>query len=298
MPIVINRTGDTTGAGSVTFSTADGSRTPGRLHGTNKRAGDFAAGETMKTVNVAVIDRTDFQPSRQFSVIISAPTNGGEIGGIAMATVTITDKDSQPGVIPGGYRGLITPAGTPSNESSGLVTLDVLPSGAFTGKLHLGGGTLPFSGKFDATGAAKFKPGSKATLPLKLDCATPLDLGTMALAIVGDVITGTINNPAVTANVHLERNAFDGLTPQTTVDAAFLPTADNTPAVLPSKATSPRRDGVSAGRRFARVTVNRKGKVTFTGTLAEGNRSRRRNWTELHLPIYVSLYEMGGSLPA
>src|SRR5204863_102234 len=98
-----------------------------------------AAGETTKTINVAVIDRTGFQQSRQFTVTISAPTNGGVLGGTATATVTITDKDSS-GIIPGSYRGLITPAGTPSNESSGLITLDVLATGAFTGKLHLGGG--------------------------------------------------------------------------------------------------------------------------------------------------------------
>ena len=301
LAIVITRAGITTAAGSVTFSTADGTALAGTDYAaqTNIQL-DFAANETTKTVHVAILNRADFQPGRQFAVTLSNATNGGVLGTPSSAAVTITDKDPQVnGAVAGNYRGLITPAATPSHETSGTITLTVNANRAFTGKLMLGGGSLAFSGKFDQAGAAKFKPGQTPELELKLDCDTPLDLGTLALTIVGDVIDGVAKNPGVVANVHLERDAFDGKTPETSVDPAFLASGGRYTVVLPSKAQTgleaaafPQGDGIGF------ITLKKKGKLTFEGKLADGKSFSAttrlaKNYT---CPIFVSGYHMLGSL--
>lgn len=301
LAVVINRTGVTTGAGTVTFSTADGTA----LAGTDYTAQPnvpiaFAANETTKTVNIAILDRSGFQPSRQFSVTISNPTNGGVLGSVVSATVTITDKDIQStAAIPGTYRGLITPVGTLSSEGAGYIVLTVSSSGAFTGGLRLGDGTLSFKGRFNtATGVATFNPGATATLKLKLNCLTPMDMGTMSLRIVGDVISGETNNPGVTGTVRAERDAFDGRTTLTSVDPTLLTNSGIYTAVLPSKAQGslavsafPQGDGIA----FARVVKT--GAVRVSGFLADGSpfaasTSLTKNYA---CPIFSILYSGAGS---
>ena len=299
--IAISRSGVTTGAGSVTFSTSNGTALAGTDYTaqTNVQV-DFAANETTKTVNIAVLDRSGFQPSRQFTVTLSNATNGGTLGAPSSATVTVTDKDAQvSGAVAGTYRGLIVPTGTPANETSGSIALTVTTTGSFTGQLHLGGGSLSFGGRFDQSGAAQFKPGLTPTLKLKINCDTPLDLGTLALKIAGDVIDGAASNPGVVANVHFERDAFDGRTVQTSVDPSFLANGGKYTVVLPSKAQTglaasafPQGDGIGF------ITLNRKGRVTFTGTLADGRAftsitKLAKNYT---CPVFVVMYKMSGSL--
>ena len=301
VPIVINRTGATTGAGSVVFSTADGTALAGTDYTAKTKAiVSFAANETTKTVDVAVLDRAGFQPSRQFTVVLSNPTNGGVLGATATATVTITDKDQQvSGAVAGTYHGLIASVGAASHETTGSIALTVTVKGAFTGRVHLGGGSLVFSGKFEAGGAAKFNPGPAETLKLKILCTMPMDLGTLTLRIAGDTISGETKNPGVTGLVHAERDAFDGKTPQTTVDATFLANGGFYTAVLPSKAQAvlvagalPQGDGTG----FARV--NKSGGVLFTGVLADGapfsaTGVLSKNYT---CPIFTDLYVGGGLL--
>lgn len=299
LAIVVTRAGVTTQAGSVTFSTADGTA----LAGTDYTAQtniplDFAANETTKTVNIAILDRSGFQASRLFTVTLSNATNGGVLGTPSSAAVTITDKDP-PGAVAGNYRGLIAPTGTASNETSGEIMLTVTANRAFTGKLMLGGGSLAFSGKFDDAGAAKFKPGQATELKLKLECDTPLDLGTLTLKIVGDVIDGEVKNPGLVAKAHLERDAFDGATAETSVDPAFLANGGNYTVVLPSKAQTgleatafPQGDGIGF------ITLKRKGKLTFTGKLADGKSftATTRLAKNYSCPVFVSQYKMFGSL--
>lgn len=301
VPIVINRSGATTDAGSVTFSTQDDTAIAGTDYTAQTGVQvDFAANETTKAVNVAVIDRAGFQATRHFKVVITNPTNGGVLGATTTATVTITDKDAQTNtVVAGTYRGLVAPADTPSNETSGNILLTVTAAGAFTGKVHLAGDSLAFSGKFEADGTVKFNPGSKAALPLKIACSRPLDLGTLALKIVGDVITGETNNPGVTGTVHAERDAFDGKTSETTVIGAYLANRGGYNVALPSKAQAvlvagafPQGDGIG----FVRVKQN--GRVRFIGTLADGTpfaigSSLTKNYT---CPIFADLFNGDGSL--
>ena len=299
--ITIKRSGVTTAAGSVTFSTADGTALAGTDYTalTNVQV-DFAANETTKTVNVAVIDRAGFQPSRQFTAVLSNPTNGGVLGTIATVTVTITDKDVQTNTISAGtYRGLISSAGTSSQATTGYIVLTVTSTGAFTGSVRLDHGSLSFRGRFDESGAAKFNPGATSTLKLKLSCLTPLDLGTMTLRIVGDIVSGETNNPGVTGTVHAERDAFDGKNALTSVDPAFLANRGIYTAVLPSQAQAglaasafPQGDGIG----FARVAS--KGVVRFAGVLADGSpfAASTSLTKDYNCPVFASLYDGNGSL--
>lgn len=299
--LTITRSGVTTGAGSVAFSTADGTALAGTDYTAQTNVPvDFAANETTKTVNVAVLDRAGFQQSRRFTAVLSNSTNGGVLGATATVTVTITDKDTQTtSIIAGNYRGLIASAGTPSHMTTGYIALTVATGGAFTGALRLDDGTLSFKGKFDTAGAATFSPGATTSLKLKLNCLTPMDLGTMTLNIVGDVISGETKNPGVTGTVHAERDAFDGTTAQTSVDPAFLANRGTYTAVLPSKdqtglaATAfPPGDGIG----FAKVAKT--GTVRISGFLADGSpfacsTALTKDYT---CPLFASLYNAGGSL--
>ena len=299
--ITITRSGVTTGAGSVAFSTADGTALAGTDYTAQTNVPvDFAANETTKTVNVAVLDRAGFQQSRQFTAVLSNSTNGGVLGATATVTVTITDKDTQTTtIIAGNYRGLIASAGTPAHMTTGYIALTVATGGAFTGALRLDDGTLSFKGMFDTAGAATFSPGATTSLKLKLNCLTPMDLGTMTLNIAGDVISGETKNPGVTGTVHAERDAFDGTTAQTSVDLAFLANRGTYTAVLPSKdqtglaATAfPPGDGIG----FAKVAKT--GAVRISGFLADGSpfacsTALTKDYT---CPLFASLYNAGGSL--
>ena len=153
-----------------------------------------------------------------------------------------------------------------------------------------------------STANACWGPVSKGLTPalkLKLNCDTPLDLGTLALNIAGEVIGGVVNNPGVVANVHMERDAFDGRTPQTSVDPSFLTNGGKYTVVLPAKAQAgltasafPQGDGIGF------ITLKKKGKVTFRGTLADGKpftatTKLAKNHT---CPVFVEMYKMHGSL--
>jgi len=95
--ITVTRTGDTSAAAAIEFSTTDltalqrtdYSLAVGRL--------SFAAGETSKTFNVLVNEDAYVEGAETLSVGLSNPSNGGSIGPESVATLTIIDNDSASG---------------------------------------------------------------------------------------------------------------------------------------------------------------------------------------------------------
>ena len=99
--ISISRTGVTTGASSVTFATSNGTAVGGAACTTGVDyitvaglAVNFAANETLKTVNVTVCADRLFEPNETVNLALSAPT-GASLGTPAAAVLTINDTASQ-----------------------------------------------------------------------------------------------------------------------------------------------------------------------------------------------------------
>jgi hypothetical protein len=108
--LTVVRTGDTTGAASVRFSTSDtaGALNCNVISGVASSRCDyeiristirFAAGETSKVISVFIIDDTYADGSEAFDVRLSN-ASGASVGAQATATVSVTDNDIGNGVNP------------------------------------------------------------------------------------------------------------------------------------------------------------------------------------------------------
>lgn len=182
------------------------------------------------------------------------------------------------------YTGLITNA-TPTTANTGTISLKMLPTGAFTGKLVLAGKTLTFKGTFAADGTTP-----NIVIPRKAPLAN------LTLHFVLDVtggtnqITGTITDGAFTSQVELDRAAYDkklnpvpgGIAGSYTV--LFQPTQVS--------ATVPQ------GRGYGAAKVDTAGVIKLTAALADGAKitqsatlSSAGTW-----PLYIPLYKGGGQL--
>jgi CSLREA domain-containing protein len=108
--INITRSGNTSGAASVAFTTSDlagaqncnvvtGTASSRCDYETSIRTAQFAAGETSKTVSVFIIDDSYLEGPETFTVSLSNPS-GAALGSPANATVTITDNEIANGANP------------------------------------------------------------------------------------------------------------------------------------------------------------------------------------------------------
>lgn len=113
--VVVTRTGDTSGAGSVILNTTDGSATAGLDYTTTNTTVSFAAGETTKTVNVPVLGDAATEPPETVNLNLSNPVNG-ILGNVTTAILTIND------VTTGGTTGGGTTGGTPGGGTTGVPT--------------------------------------------------------------------------------------------------------------------------------------------------------------------------------
>jgi hypothetical protein len=202
----------------------------------------------------------------------------------------------------GTYNGLLVPAVTPlSNNLSGFVTLKVMPTGSFTGKVLLGGFSVPITGVFGNDKVAHFDPTLATSFELIGKATPPVSLGKLELTIAPDKITGFLKNgaPAVIATADLDRAFFDGKTPATTVADKFLVNKGLFTVAFPSKSPQtgltkvqfPQGDGV------ATLTVGKSGSVSLKGTLADGTKimAKAPLSKDYRVPLFEALYS-GGSI--
>jgi hypothetical protein len=108
--LTVVRTGDTSGAASVLFSTSDtaGAQDCGLVNGNGSSRCDyeiriktirFAAGETSKIVSVFIVDDTYLEGGESFNVNLSNAI-GASVGAQSTATVNVTDNEIANGVNP------------------------------------------------------------------------------------------------------------------------------------------------------------------------------------------------------
>ncbi|MDJ0518425.1 MAG: Calx-beta domain-containing protein [Trichodesmium sp. MO_231.B1] len=121
----VTRSGDTSGATTVDFITADGTAVAGSDYAANSGTLNFAAGERSQTITVNVTGDTDAESDETFSVELSNPSGGASITDGA-ATGMIQNDDNV----------VITPIYDiqGASQTSPFVTVDFnnLPANTFT----------------------------------------------------------------------------------------------------------------------------------------------------------------------
>jgi hypothetical protein len=105
--------------------------------------------------------------------------------------------------VKGSYVGLAANTNGVTPDSSGYFSLAVTPTGAFSGKLLLGGGRFSFRGQFDINGNAVVAVSrGKLLSPLNLTLSIDLTNGT-------DIVTGYLTDGAWVSEVTGDRNVFN-----------------------------------------------------------------------------------------
>jgi hypothetical protein len=94
--LTVRRTGGSSGAASVNWSTADGSALAGSDYTAASGTLNWADGDSAdKTVEITLLDDGDYDPGESFQVTLDTPS-GLVLGSASAATVTITDNESPP----------------------------------------------------------------------------------------------------------------------------------------------------------------------------------------------------------
>ena len=91
--LTVQRTGGSTGTVTVAWATANGTATAGSDYTAGSGTLTFAAGETSKSLTVAVLDDSSAENNETFTVTLSNPTGGATLGDTTVCTVTIVDDD-------------------------------------------------------------------------------------------------------------------------------------------------------------------------------------------------------------
>jgi hypothetical protein len=82
-----------TGTASVRFATENGSALSGNDYRANSGTVNFRSGRTTATFSLLIVNDRVRESSEQFTVRLSNPSSGWELGSDNVATVTITDND-------------------------------------------------------------------------------------------------------------------------------------------------------------------------------------------------------------
>ncbi len=90
----VARAGNTSGAASVQFSTADATANAGSDYVATSGTLNFIAGETRKPFSVTILNDLSNEGNEAFNLHLSNPTSGDAVGGPAMATTTIFDDEA------------------------------------------------------------------------------------------------------------------------------------------------------------------------------------------------------------
>ena len=180
----------------------------------------------------------------------------------------------------GTYSGLFSEPDQVRQQSAGAFAISVSGRGAYSGYLQLGPNRLGFSGRLDSTGQATKafrRRGGNLNLELSLNASNQ-----------SATASGQLISDSWTAIVGGSRSVFD---PKTNP----APFAGNYILTIPGQSGSA---ALPAGTGFGVVHINRAGRVTLAGTLADGksfNQSAQISADSLW-PLYAPLYTGNGLL--
>lgn len=91
--IPVTRTGDTSTAATVNYTTQNGTASAGSDYLSTSGTLTFAPGETTKNIVVSLLNDAPAEPTETFNVILSSPTGGTSLGTPSTFVVTILDND-------------------------------------------------------------------------------------------------------------------------------------------------------------------------------------------------------------
>ncbi|VAW97242.1 hypothetical protein MNBD_GAMMA22-2257 [hydrothermal vent metagenome] len=120
--VVVDRTGDTTTSVTVDYATSDGTALAGSDYTASIGTLTFAAGITSQNIAIPIIDDLITESTEDFTVILSNPTGGADIGN-STHTVSILDDDVF--VIQPSVSFSVTSSSVIENVTSGTVTVVV-----------------------------------------------------------------------------------------------------------------------------------------------------------------------------
>lgn len=171
----------------------------------------------------------------------------------------------------------------PNEMTEGLFKATVQPTGAFSATIAMEGVTSNISGVFDSQGVARFGTARSNTLSvpragkdtLQVSLHVNLDSNGANGSITGFITRVTAGGEAASypnvSSVDAPRNFYTGLTPATTVPAAYLRPGNANgvyTAALQTAYTSGEPSALGYG--YATVTLTKSGLMTFSGVQPDG----------------------------
>ncbi|HEY9690604.1 MAG TPA: Calx-beta domain-containing protein [Oculatellaceae cyanobacterium] len=98
--VILTRTGGSDGSVSATINLKDGTAKAPNDYNNTAITVNFANGETSKTVNIPLVNDTQFEPDETINLSLSNPTGGATLGTQTTAQLTIINDDTpQPGTV-------------------------------------------------------------------------------------------------------------------------------------------------------------------------------------------------------
>ncbi len=130
--IPVSRTGGTSGAVSVKFSTSDGTGVAGTDYTAVTQTLNWAAGvSSTQNVSIPILDRGLTSGSKTVNITLSSASGGATLGSPSTAVLTIADNDPTPGALALG-------AATYSvNENGGSISIPVSRTGGSSGAVSV-----------------------------------------------------------------------------------------------------------------------------------------------------------------
>ena len=205
-------------------------------------------------------------------------------GALVSRVDSVTPDEAPPPHLAGIYHGQITNA-TPEATNSGILTLKLLASGAFTGKFIVGGVTVTFKGSFLPDGSAA---------PIEINGKAPFTGLTLTLDLLAAVprLTGTLAAEGFDSEVLAEQALFKSKT--NPLPAGWV--GKYTALLAPTEAGA----GIPQGDGYGLMTVKNTGGLTFAGRLADNTAFTHGSLIvgDGSWPLLVLLYKKTGMLSA
>jgi len=218
-----------------------------------------------------------------YSVTVNSNSNArtGTIS-VGNKNFTVTQQGEVFGAfLPGSYNGLIMDTNAPAQTSSGVMTLVLGKTGAFSANLTVGGVKSTFKGLFDSSG------NSTNTVTRKNLNSLTVILQATAVSNATDQIVGTVSDGTFTAEAVADLAVFSAVNPSPWVgEFTFaLAPADSTDVTVPQ------------GYGYGTLTVTSLGSGSLKGVLGDGTKiggkfpvSGYGTW-----PLYEPLYKNNGA---
>jgi hypothetical protein len=260
--IVVNRSGGSSGAVSVGYSTSNGTATAGAEYTASSGTLTWADGDAAAKSIAVPLSATAFAGSRNFTVTLSAPSGSATLGSPSSAAVSIT------GSTPAAAGTLALAAASYSvNQATGTATLSVTRTGGSAGAVSVAYGTANGSASAGnhytaVTGTLTWANGDAAAKSISVPLSATAFAGTKTFTVtlsaaVGGATLGTPasstvtiagSTPALAGTLVLSASAYSATQPSTSISLSVTRTGGSTGAVSVAYATS--NGTASAGSEY------------------------------------------------